>query len=448
MLQASRLKEVMTAEVAFQTLRLLPYLPDQAYLYFLRPFLRSFPVPESREFMQRLVLFAKKHLTLAAPTYRDKAIETFFINALLKGYSIRRQREQELGIRIPFFFVISPTMRCNLGCYGCYAGMYTKEDDLDYTVVDRILKEAKDLGIYFITISGGEPFYWQHILEMFQAHNDMFFQVYTNGTLIDQTMAEKLAKLGNVLPAISVEGFEKETDDRRGKGTFQKIINAMQELRKAGVLFGFSCTVTRENNEFVVSDEFVDFYEKQGCFLGWYFNYVPIGKRPALELMPTPEQRIHRINRLAELRKTKSILLADFWNDGNLVGGCIAGGRNYLHINSHGDVEPCVFVHFATDNIKNKSLVEVLKSPLFAEIRKRQPYSHNHYRPCMIIDNPEVLREIVEKTGAYPTHPGAETVVTQLRHQLDEYANQYGALANIAWERCRKANVQPELRRN
>jgi hypothetical protein len=150
--------------------------------------------------------------------------------------------------------------------------------------------------------------------------------------------------------------------------------------------------------------------------------------------MPTPEQRIYRLNRIQELRKVKSIVLADFWNDGSLVGGCIAGGRNVLHINAHGYAEPCVFAHFAVDNVKQKSLIEILKSPFFVEISKRQPFNPNYYRPGMITDNPVILRETVEKTGAYPTHSGAETVVTKLNASLDEYAAQYGLLADIIWQ--------------
>ena len=132
-------------------------------------------------------------------------------------------------------------------------------------------------------------------------------------------------------------------------------------------------------------------------------------------------------------RKTKDIIVADFWNDGNLVNGCMAGGKNYLHINVNGDVEPCVFVHFAADNIKEKSLAEVITSPFFMAFRKRQPFNENHLRPCSIIDNPHVLRDIVAETGAYATHDGAETVVTDLAKQLDAYSCAYGKIADKVW---------------
>ncbi|GAH67635.1 unnamed protein product, partial [marine sediment metagenome] len=173
-------------------------------------------------------------------------------------------------------------------------------------------------------------------------------------------------------------GFEKETDRRRGKGAWARIMKSMDVLNDNGVLFGFSVTATRDNNELVVSDEFVDLLIEKGAFVGWYFNYIPIGKEPDMELMPTPEQRDYRRKRILEIRKSKKLIAADFWNDGPLVNGCMAGGKNYLHINANGDVEPCVFVHFAADNIKGKSLTDILTSDFFMAFRKRQPYTENH----------------------------------------------------------------------
>ncbi len=298
----------------------------------------------------------------------------------------------------------------------------------------RICREAKDVGIYFITVTGGEPFFYPGLLDLFAEHNDMYFQVYTNGTLIDKKVAARLAEVGNAFPCISVEGFDKETDARRGKGVFKKIIEAMHNLREAGALYGYSATVTRDNNELLVSDEFVNFYIKQGCFLGWYFNYVPIGRKPNVDIMPTPEQRDYRRARLDEIRRDKPVFLADFWNDGPLVGGCIAGGRDYFHINNKGDVEPCVFCHFTVDNIHDKSLLEVLQSDFFKAIQERQPYTTNHLRPCMLIDNPYILRDVVKEVGARPSHLGADSLINELADEMDKYSAAYGAIADRVWE--------------
>ncbi|MGQ9629807.1 MAG: radical SAM protein [bacterium] len=427
-----RTKAFTARQVFNGALRILPKMSEERWLSLMEGPIQRVQMPEGRDFLRAMVVQFRRAFPRASKATRKKVINNLFVNAFFVALPRRRAFEREEGFDPPTLLVISPTMRCNLGCYGCYAGNYTKKDDLNFETVSRIIKEANDLGIYFFVISGGEPFSW-HLLELLEKHSDSYFQIYTNGVLIDEAVAKRLADLGNALPCISVEGFERETDERRGPGTFRKIMSAMDNLRKYGALFGFSATATRENNELIVSDEFIDFYIDKGCFLGWYFNYIPIGRKPNVELMPTPEQRDYRRRRVIELRKTKNILLADFWNDGPLVNGCLSGGRRYLHINSKGDVEPCVFIHFAVDNIKEKSLREVICSPFFQAFRKRRPYNENLLLPCPIIDNPQILRDVVAETGAHPTHDGAETIITELKDHLDWYAREYGAVADRAW---------------
>ncbi len=424
---------VLTAKGAVKAgMKILPLISDETLLKFSRRKIAEVPWPEGRDFMERLLVLGKRALSEASENCRQKAAMNFFYNYLVVGYVRRKLFKEQHGFRPPYLLVISPTMRCNLKCYGCYAGSYAKQE-LDLATVNRVIDEAKTMGAYFIVISGGEPFAWRHIYDLFEQQDDVYFQVYTNGSLIDEKAAERLSRLGNVVPCISVEGFEKETDERRGKGAFAAIMRAMDALRSNGVIFGFSATATRQNNSFIVSDEFVDFYEKKGCFIGWYFNYVPVGRKPNMDLMPTPEQRIYRRRRLLQLRSEHKMLLADFWNDGPLTGGCIAGGRSYLHINSNGDVEPCVFTHFALHNIKQTRLIDVLKSDFFKAIRARIPYCENYLRPCMIIDHPHILREIVTRFGARPTHPGAEGLLGDLKTDLDRYAAAYGSLADEEW---------------
>jgi MoaA/NifB/PqqE/SkfB family radical SAM enzyme len=246
---------------------------------------------------------------------------------------------------------------------------------------------------------------------------------------------ERLAKLGNVLPCISIEGFEEATDKRRGKGHFQRILKAMRMLKEAGVPFGFSGTVTRENNDELLSERLIDFYIEQGCLVGYLFQYMPIGRAPVFDLVPTPEQRVRRYERIIELRRKKPILLADFWCDGPLVGGCLAGGRRYLHVNSKGHVEPCVFAQAWDMNIYEHSLLDILKnSRLFKAIRKRQPYSENLLRPCMIIDVPECWREAVEESGATYSYETADIVAKDLREKVERFSKEYASLVDPIWE--------------
>jgi MoaA/NifB/PqqE/SkfB family radical SAM enzyme len=370
------------------------------------------------------------------PHHRKTIIKTFVINQLLVGTNKRKAfSETEGGFYPPGFLVISPSMKCNLKCYGCYAGYYNKNAELTFHEIDSVLNQAKEMGIYFCVVSGGEPLFHPSIFDIFQRHNDIIFHIYTNGSFIDKKVCLRLAELGNVIPAISIEGYREETDERRGVGHFDRVMKAMDLLREAKILFGFSATLTRQNAELLSSDDFVDFMIEKGCILGWYFMYVPIGREPSFELMPTPEQRAHQLKRLMYLRATKPILLADFWNDGPLVGGCISGGRKYFHINANGDVEPCVFCHFATHNIRNSSLKDALNSSLFRSIRCQLPSYKNLLRPCAIIDKPEISRTAISEHNAYFTHQGAEIIYQDLVHEIDDYAKKYGSIADALWEK-------------
>ncbi|MDD5556156.1 MAG: radical SAM protein [bacterium] len=382
------------------------------------------------------VLLARDVMGRLSPNCRDRLVNNLLLNDLVIGNSLRENEIYEReGFVPPLLLVISPTMRCNLRCYGCYAGEYDQHFGLPFELVDRIIGEAKELGIYFITFSGGEVFTRDDIWKIYEKHNDVYFQLYTNGTLIDREAARRLAELGNVAPMISVEGMEERTERRRGPGTYRRIMAAMDALAAEGVVFGASCTETRENIDEICSDEFVDMLVAKGAMVLWYFQYIPIGRAPALDLMPTPEQRDEFRRRVRAVRNGKPIFVGDFWNDGYFVGGCIAGGRHYLHINANGDVEPCVFCHFAVDNIREKSLRESLQSDFFRAIRARQPYTDNLLRPCMLVDCPEVLEEVVRAHGARPTHPGAESLITVLREPIREYAERYARLADRAWEK-------------
>jgi MoaA/NifB/PqqE/SkfB family radical SAM enzyme len=314
---------------------------------------------------------------------------------------------------VPWTILIDPTSACNLNCIGCWAGKYKKSDSLEVDTINRIISEAKEMGIYFIVLSGGEPTVYPHLFEIFRKNPDVGFMMYTNGTLIDDEMADKMLEVGNVSPAISLEGYRDSTDARRGEGVYDKIMAAMDRLHQRGIIFGISVTVTRQNaDELFATDDFVDHVIDKGAIYGWSFHYIPIGKDPNVDLMITPEQREMLAYRVPEIRAKKPLFLADFWNDGTFTGGCIAGGKRYFHINAKGDVEPCAFVHFAVDNIKNKSLKEVLQNSLFKSYQKRQPFGENLMAPCPIIDHPDALRAIVLESGAKPTHPGAETVLT------------------------------------
>jgi MoaA/NifB/PqqE/SkfB family radical SAM enzyme len=364
------------------------------------------------------------------PNIRDTIAVNFFVNGAFIGVPKQKEMAKKLGVSVPFAILMDPTSRCNLRCTGCWAGEY-RGDDLSLEVMDRVLTEAEELGIYFVVLSGGEPtLRKKDIFELARRHKEQVFHLFTNGTLINEQFVEELIDVGNVTLAISLEGTEEFTDARRGKGIFKNIMEAMDLLNENGCLFGASVTYHRNNIEDVSSEEFIDLLIDKGVRFVWYFTYVPVGANANLELMATPEQRAYMHKRTSELRLRKPIFLMDFWNDGIVSGGCIAGGRRYLHINAAGEVEPCAFVHYATDNINEKSLAEALQSPLFKAYQKRIPFSDNHLRPCPLIDNPDAIRDMVHESGAYNTEADADETVDEFAAKLQDYAKAWGEVAD------------------
>jgi len=375
----------------------------------------------------------------ANSTAKRKLIENGIWNWTVSG-NARRRRLQTEDLWFPNLVVISPTMRCNLKCTGCYSGLYSKEGELSEEEVDRVLSEMRSLGAYFGVFTGGEPYLLKDmLLRMFRKYHDMYFLTYTNGTLLDEPTAKALGQAGNVIPAISLEGYEGETDNRRGAGVHKKILEAMARLRREGVIFGISVTYTRENIDTITSDEFVQYYRDLGALFAWYFMFMPVGKDPILELVPTPEQRWYVGQRVAELRKKYPLFMADFWNDGPAAAGCLAAGRQYMHIVNSGRIEACVFAHFGVDNIREKTLLEAANSPFFKAIRAKFPYNEqgNLRRPCMIIDNPEVLREVVDTYMVPEGHKHSEDIIhdPKVVEWINDYAARFGAIVDPIWEK-------------
>lgn len=223
---------------------------------------------------------------------------------------------------------------------------------------------------------------------------------------------------------------------RRGKGTYNKVIKAMDLLKKEGVAFGFSTCYHKYNTESVGSEEYLDFLIDKGCMFGWYFTYMPIGKDAVTDLLVTSEQREYMYHKIREMRKKKPIFIMDFWNDGEYVNGCIAGGRRYLHINASGDVEPCAFIHYSNVNINDISLLEGLQSPLFMEYKENQPFNENHLRPCPLLDNPEYIRDMVNKSKAHSTQPIDKENVEDLVKKTEEVAKNGLLLQRIYGKRA------------
>lgn len=364
----------------------------------------------------------------------SKYFRTFLVNGTFIGMPIQKEVAEREGINVPWTILMDPTSACNLRCTGCWAGEYSKSNNLSYETLDRIIEEGKQLGIYVYLYSGGEPTVRKDdLIRLAERHQDCAFLAFTNATLIDEEFAQTCRRLGNMAFNISVEGNREATDFRRGQGTYDRIITAMDNLRNAGVPFGFSTCYHRENVDSVGSDEFVDEMVRRGALWGWLFTYIPIGKDAVPELVATPEQRETMYNKVREWRRTKPCFILDFWNDGEYVNGCIAGGRNYFHINANGDVEPCAFIHYSNLNINDVSLLEALHSPIFQQYQEHQPFNKNMLQPCPLLDNPDKLREMVKAAGAKSTQPIDHETAEEVTRKCEHPAREWAPVAERLW---------------
>ncbi len=390
---------------------------------------------------------------------KDVLLKIFMRDILLGDTPRRRLYIEKYNFSPPTFLTISPYKGCNLRCTGCYAASGAKfRNTLEFSIVQKILNQAKELwGSRFFVISGGEPLLYRSegktILDVFENNPDCYFLMYTNGTLITPEVARRMERLGNITPAISIEGFEEETDRRRGKGVFKKILQAVDNLLEAGVPYGFSGTITRENAHIFMDDRLIEYYfhKLQGIYM-WLFHYMPIGRDISVDRQPTPEQRLKLFYKQREWIH-QGYFLVDFWNDGIITDGCISAGRpgGYMYIDWDGNVMPCVFIPYTTHNIKEVfasggTLNDVLQTPLMKDIRTWQRnYSYekpsteeigNQILPCPHRDHYADLYKIITKNKARPTDENAEAAIhdANYRRKMMEYDEGVARLTNPVWE--------------
>lgn len=368
-----------------------------------------------------------------------KVFENFIVNANLIGFPREAELSRKYGCNVPWAILMDPTTACNLRCTGCWAADYGKSLSMSYDELSDIIRQGKELGVYMYLFSGGEPLTRKaDIIRLCEEHNDCQFLAFTNGTLIDADFAREMLRVKNFIPAISVEGFEAATDARRGEGTYQAVMAAMARLKAYKLPFGVSCCYTSQNIDSLSSEEFFDHIIDCGAKFAWFFHYMPVGVDAVTELLPRPEQREHMYRKIREYRQTKPIFSIDFQNDGEFVGGCIAGGRSYLHISAGGDIEPCAFIHYSDSNIREKTLLEALRSPLFMAYHDNQPFNCNHLRPCPMLENPDRLAKMVKESGAHSTDMQSPEDAEHLREKCTPYAEAWAPEADKLWKESHK----------
>lgn len=381
-----------------------------------------------------------------------KMFLSFVLGAGYHGTNTVRKNREKYKCNIPFIMLLDPTSACNLRCKGCWSAEYGHKFNLSFEEMDSIVTQGVALGTHLYMFTGGEPLIRKDdILKLCRKHKNCTFLAYTNATLIDQKFCEDMKEVGNLALAISIEGNEETNDFRRGEGAYETSVKALDLLKKNGCIYGISVCYTSKNIDEVTSDAFLDLMIKKGVKFGLYFNYMPVGTDAVAELIPTPEQRTYMYNWLKRVRNSKTgkpMFVMDFQNDGEYVGGCIAGGRNYIHINSAGDMEPCVFIHFSDSNIRTHTILEALQSPLFMAYYHNQPFNDNHLRPCPLLENPDCLRRIVEMTGAKSTDLVNQEGVEHLCAKCDKFAAEWAPVAQKLWDENKHPNPKTQYYRD
>lgn len=314
-----------------------------------------------------------------------------------------RHRFEEKGEHIPPFLIASITSMCNLHCAGCYARSLDSCNDgspvqqLSAEQWGKIFSEAVELGISFILLAGGEPMVRMDVIEEAAKYPDILFPIFTNGTLIDDDQLIFMDKHRNLIPVFSVEGGQLSTDTRRGQGIFDKVRSVMLKMQKKRLVFGASVTVTTENISEVTSDSFIKNLTDSGCKLIFYIEYVPT-EHSSKDLALNDVMREQLSARVDELRKeNSSALFISFPGDEKLSDGCLAAGRGFFHINSHGGAEPCPFSPYSDINVIETSLQDALQSKLFIELRSGNILLDEHDGGCVLFQKREEVEKLLSR---------------------------------------------------
>ena len=344
--------------------------------------------------------------TKASPAQR--AYFTGFAKAAIKA-TAKRRRSERGGEHIPPFLIASITSACNLHCAGCYSRAGGACSDtapvkqLTAEEWDKIFTEAEDLGISFILLAGGEPLLRYDVIKAAAAHPDILFPIFTNGTYMQEKFVTLLDARRNLIPIISLEGDAAETDSRRGTGVYQKVNEAMKSLAARGIAFGVSVTVTTENLNEVYNDAFLRGLENLGNKAVIYVEYVPVTEE-SKHLAPGEAAQARMLQETKRLRKeNKKMVFISFPGDEKSSGGCVAAGRGFFHINSHGGAEPCPFSPYSDINVKDTSLRAALASPLFKALQTQGLLLDDHIGGCTLYMNREKVEAILaEKSVSFP----------------------------------------------
>ena len=346
--------------------------------------------------------FVKASLKATLKNPRESAFLAKFAIAAKRAYKLREKSETE-GLHIPAFLIASITSRCNLHCEGCYSrdthATLDVESGKQLTGNEwaDIFSQANDMGVSFIVLAGGEPLLRKDVIEAASGIPGILFPVFTNGIFLKDAYMDLFNKHRNLLPVLSLEGDRETTDKRRGEGIFEIVSGKMEGLKEKGIVFGVSVTVTKENMASIFSDDFIKDLTDKGVKFLFFVEYVPIGGNHK-EIAPDDDEREFIRRKVMEFRASyDEIVFVSIPGDENASGGCLAAGRGFFHINHKGDAEACPMSPFSDVNVRNRSLDDALRSPLFASIKEKGLLEGAHKGGCALAEREEEVAEICKK---------------------------------------------------
>lgn len=335
--------------------------------------------------------------------FQNSKETTFLLKymASQKAASIARQDYEKKGVHIPPFLISSIAATCNLFCKGCYAranhscGEHLQKNQLTAQRWGELFDEAAQLGISFILLAGGEPLMRKDVIEQAAHMKKIIFPIFTNGTLINGEYIKLFDANRNLFPVLSIEGNQAQTDERRGKGTYDSLMSVMDECKRKGIFYGASVTVTTENVLTVTGDEFISNLYDRGCKVLFFVEYVPVDSATN-DLAPTDKERSLLARRETVLRaKYENMIMLSFPGDEEKMGGCLAAGRGFFHINANGGAEPCPFSPYSDTSLKENSLVTALHSPLFRRLNEEGILLGEHEGGCQLFQKENLVKQLL-----------------------------------------------------
>lgn len=321
--------------------------------------------------------------------------------AASRAASKRRAESESSGEHIPPFLIASITSKCNLHCAGCYSRCNHATVDsepvaqLSSEEWLRIFSEADELGVSFILLAGGEPMLRRDIIEAAGRRQNILFPIFTNGTYIDDRYLALFDRCRNLIPIMSIEGNREVTDARRGEGIYDRLMSCMDAFQEKGLIFGASVTVTTENIKEVSSEAFIRSLSMRGCKAVIFVEFVPVTEE-SRELASGDSERDYLAGEIGRLRKqNQEMVFISFPGDEKSSGGCLAAGRGFFHINSHGGAEPCPFSPYSDINVRDKSLKEAMNSALFTALRSGNLLADDHRGGCVLYEKREQVQALL-----------------------------------------------------